>query len=395
MAKKKKSFREHVANIAAKSGENVRKMWKHSPFALDENTDSNAVESTKPDSAAEDRTTLNNPFVLTEDEAAAVQAASGAESDGESAQSAPTGQKKAAPSNPFVLTEEEAAAVQAAVSDPEDDGDPERPEDETPADSTDTAEEKPNSEVLEPSVSSVSAANPPIFDPPKRRHKHHWYGIPVGMLVICFALIGAGWLCVQGYRYVYNFVTDDSAERAYDAFLMQVVMLDPEPFESLNAADKNMILRASTWKTVDEVLSGATYESDEQGRVILAGELVRTNAVKLFGVDCILPDGDFKLSDDDNSAVVSYDVGNDQYHVPLIDIVGTYQPYTISVRKKQDRTLLKVAYCVMVDSGTSSMEVELLGKDRNLAVVKYMEYELRHDSDTNMDYIAAIRAIDE
>ena len=89
-------------------------------------------------------------------------------------------------------------------------------------------------------------------------------------------------------------------------------------------------------------------------------------------MDCILPDGDFKLSDDDNSAVVSYDVGNDQYHVPLIDIVGTYQPYTISVRKKQDRTLLKVAYCVMVDSGTSSMVVELLGKDRNLAVVKYM-----------------------
>lgn len=266
--------------------------------------------------------------------------------------------------------------------------DPSQPEDAVPA------AENPFvlTEAEQQAVAAETTAEPstPASTPPKRR-KRHWYGIPVGTIVVCLALIGAGWLCVQGYRAVYRYVTDDSAERAYDTFLTQVVMLDPDPFESVNAADKNMIMRAATWKSVDEVLAGTSYESDEQGRVVLAGELVRTNAVTLFGVGCVLTDGDFALTDDSDASVVWYDADHDQYHVPLLDVVGTYQPYTLRIQKKHDYTLLQVAYCVMVDVSTSSTDVTLVGSDKNLAVVKTMEYELRHDDDTGMDYIAAIR----
>lgn len=323
------------AGWAAKIKKNMQNLFKKSPYALD--------EPAQPDDAAP---AAENPFVLTDAEQ---QAIADAQQPDDAAPAA----------NPFTLTPDEQDAVDGAAE-------------------TSTALAHPDAPATTP-----------------KRRKHHWYGIPVGMIVVCLALVGAGWLCVQGYRAVYRYVTDDSAERAYDAFLTQVVMLDPEPFESINAADKNMILRAATWKTVDEVLAGTSYESDEQGRVVLAGEQLRTNAVQLFGVGCVLTDGDFTLSDDSDASVVWYDADHDQYHVPLLDVVGTYQPYTLRVQKKRDCTLLQVAYCVMVDVSTSSTDVQLVGADKNLAVVKTMEYELRHDDDTGMDYIAAIRVPDD
>ncbi len=343
------------AGWAAKIKKNMQNLFKKSPYALD--------EPAQPDDAAP---AAENPFVLTDAEQQAI--ADAQQTD------------DAAPAvHPFTLTPDGQDAVDGAAE-------------------TSTALAHPDAPAAEPAEPDASEPEPSAPDTPAatpRRRKRHWYGIPVGMIVVCLALVGAGWLCVQGYRAVYRYVTDDSAERAYDAFLTQVVMLDPEPFESINAADKNMILRAATWKTVDEVLAGTSYESDEQGRVVLAGEQLRTNAVQLFGVGCVLTDGDFTLSDDSDASVVWYDADHDQYHVPLLDVVGTYQPYTLRVQKKRGCTLLQVAYCVMVDVSTSSTDVQLVGADKNLAVVKTMEYELRHDDDTGMDYIAAIRVSDD
>ena len=112
---------------------------------------------------------------------------------------------------------------------------------------------------------------------PVSKHKRHWYGVPVGTVVMCFALIGFAWLCSQIGQYIYGVVTDDSVERAYDSYLAPVVMFDPEPFESLNAADKTMIHKAAVWKTVFDNIN-EIMDYDDQARLIVPAALVQESA---------------------------------------------------------------------------------------------------------------------
>ena len=102
--------------------------------------------------------------------------------------------------------------------------------------------------------------------PPQKKHRRRWYGIPMGALVLCLALVGLIFLGKQAYNYIYARVTDDSSERAYDTYLSPVVMLDPEPFESLDAANKDMMLQAAVWKTVAENAS-KTNNYDDNARM--------------------------------------------------------------------------------------------------------------------------------
>ena len=251
--------------------------------------------------------------------------------------------------------------------------------------------------------------------PPAKKHRRRWYGIPMGTLVLCLALVGLIFIGMQAYRYIYDKVTDDSTERTYDTYLTPVVMLDPEPFESLDAADKEMLLQAAVWKTVFEN-AASVNEYDDHARMIFSGELVRSNAVKLFGVNCILTPADIYLpgsgaEEGMAEGTISYDEATDTYHVPLIGNVGTYQPYTVSVRNKGDVATLRVAYCVLADnvdstiptvsqtadSSPAAAEEEIIQTENEtrLRVIKYLEYEISYDEDTQLQYISAIRSPEE
>lgn len=253
----------------------------------------------------------------------------------------------------------------------------------------------------------------PAEEQPKKRRRH-WYGVPMGMLVLCLALVGLIFIGTQAYEYIYARVTDDSTERAYDTYLTPVVMLDPDAFETIDAADNKMMLQAAVWKTVFENASTAT-DYDDSARIVFSGELVRSNAVKLFGVNCILTPVDIYLpgsgvEEGMAEGTISYDEATDTYHVPLIGTVGTYQPYTVSVRNKGDVAILKVAYCVTANnientlptvsqSASSAAETEdgeIIESDSgNLRVIKYMEYEIAYDEDTQLQYISAVRSLEE
>jgi hypothetical protein len=228
---------------------------------------------------------------------------------------------------------------------------------------------------------------------PEHASKHHWYGVPVGTLVLCFALVGFAWLCTMVGQYIHGVVTDDSVERAYDSYLTPVVMFDPQPFESLSAADKAMIQKTAVWKTVFDKLDDID-EYDDQARWVCPADLVRQSAVQLFGVSCLLTPETFTMKDYNSGTEITimYTDETDTYHIPLMQAVGTYQPYVVSKKARNGVTLLKVAYGVYIDLGSvTDPDVEIVGE--NLAVVKYMEYEIAHDRDTDMDYIKAIRTV--
>ena len=231
----------------------------------------------------------------------------------------------------------------------------------------------------------------------QKKHKRRWYGIPVGTLVLCFAVIGMTFVIMQGYRWAYSHITDDSAQRAYDTYLSPVVMLDPEPFESITAAEKTTVLEAAIWATVFDHLEEIN-SYDEQARLIVPADMVKDSALRLFGVGCILTPTDIYLpqtglEEGVPEATITYVEEEDAYHVPLIPTVGTYTPYTTSIRHVGNKEYLRVAYCILLDSTASVTDMEVLGE--GLGVVKYMEYEISYDEDMKMQYISAIRTVEE
>ena len=246
------------------------------------------------------------------------------------------------------------------------------------------------------------------FDPAKqpvkviKKKKRHHYGLPVGVLVILLAVVGLGFLGTQLYQYIYRVATDDSAERAYDTYLEPVVMLDPQPFESLEAADKKMLLQASVWLTVFENIGRADLQYDDAARIILPADLVNESAARLFGPDCVLEPADISVTDmlgaEEGSpqATIQYVAEENAYHVPLPTNVGTYRPYTEKITRRGNTKYLRVAYRISFDYSTNGEIVASRpeGQEDANYTVKYMEYELAYDPETETEYISAIRAVE-
>lgn len=397
----------------------VSGMMQRSPYALDEDEMLPGMEENEP--------AAPNPFVLTEEEQ---QQIAQTQKEAPEKQKKETKRKKKTSGNgrfnkavsammqrsPYALDEEEMqqeikedASTTAESDEPAEESLPipetksEIPEQSANESSVpELTEEHPQPEVstaLQAKEVKQEADNLPeesvqVTNRPKRRHKRRWYGVPMGMIVLILATIGFGWLCWQGGQYLYGVITDDSAERAYDDYLNSVVMFDPEPFESLNAADKGMIQRAAVWEAVfDNIKEITNY--DNQARLIVPAQLVHEAAARLFGVDCLLTPESFSMEGSELS--VEYMESTDSYHVPILQSVGTYRPYTVSIQNITGGKRLRVAYCVQIEVGSDGempeIDTEIVGG--NLAVVKYMEYELGHDNDTGLDYIVAIRQAEE
>lgn len=238
----------------------------------------------------------------------------------------------------------------------------------------------------------------------QRKGRRHWYGVPVGLVVLIFAVIGifssARWV----YTWAHDYLTDDSAARAYDEYLYPVVILDPKPFETIDGADNAMMLQAAIWKTMLDDLPNMTPETDDHARILFPAIMVEENAVALFGTQCILTPVDIPLQTDlpsegedaenpapSPSTTIQYDAEKDVYCVPT-NSISSYQPYVKKItRTMNNKKILIVGYYTMINSAHPTDENPYT-EDR---FVKDMEYHISYDSDTQQEYISAIRVVED
>ena len=87
-----------------------------------------------------------------------------------------------------------------------------------------------------------------------------------GLLVCCLVIVGIGTVISSGLGVVAALFDDTKKKQEYANKLQCLVMLDPLPFDSLDAADSKQLTEAAIWGTIYNALANQdnldNYERD-------------------------------------------------------------------------------------------------------------------------------------
>ena len=193
----------------------------------------------------------------------------------------------------------------------------------------------------------------------------------VGAVALLLALIGLftvlGW-AVSGLRSA----LDDSGRRAsYADRLYGMVMLDPLPFDDVNAVDQGVFKQAAIWGTVYEIQKDGgsldQYERDpDTGSAMIPKLEIDTYIANLLGPGYSVTDGSFST----NEFVYQYNEEKQCYLVPVTSSVAQYTPLVEKITTSGGKLYVTVGY-IPTASNSVSGEIALTAPTDP---VKYMDY---------------------
>ncbi|MBQ9900915.1 MAG: hypothetical protein IJM51_00800 [Clostridia bacterium] len=205
----------------------------------------------------------------------------------------------------------------------------------------------------------------------------------IGAVALLFAvmiLFSAVKTVVSGFT---NIGSISEKKTEYTEFISPVVVNDPLPFETIEKADNNMLLKSSIWEALrglDET-EGYEHVSDATNKIVLPADLVEKAAKKLFGSDVKLNMN--VLSEYDGSAIYYYDSIDNSFHITRSGITGPSAVIT-KIAQKSDYISLVVGYVNQDEMTLTSSE----GSEEEC--YKFMEYVLAVKSNGSY-YIKSIR----
>lgn len=219
---------------------------------------------------------------------------------------------------------------------------------------------------------------------PRRRGKRR-YGIIVGSAIMILALIGVVSIVWAVSSAIYGVATDDAQLREYDSFIAPVVMQDPQPFEDIQSANDEMVLRASLWYAIGH-MDDENAQYDDMGRTVIPLVDVVDACHALFGPQCELQT--FTTAEE---TYFTYEQSDNSFHIAPYSTEEGYTPYTVSSKKSGSTVVLKVGYV----SASDSWNTNETNSKAEPVPSKYMEYVLQQNASTGTQYISAIRAVTE
>ncbi len=208
----------------------------------------------------------------------------------------------------------------------------------------------------------------------------------VGAVVVIVAFVGAVWAIRITVNGIFSIGSTSELKVEYMEFIEPVVLNDPDPFESVDAADNSMLLQSAIWSVLDSIddAEDYEYEYDATGKIILSGSTVEAAARSLFGSSVELELN--VLSESDGDVLYYYDSVGESFHIAAGGIDGPTGSI-IKIARKTDYVSLIVAYYDTDEISDSSS-----GED--VEAYKYMEYILAFNDDDTY-YIQSIRNYDE
>ena len=193
----------------------------------------------------------------------------------------------------------------------------------------------------------------------------------LGAAALLLALIGL--LTVVGWLWgALRSVLDDSGRRQeYADRLYGMVMLDPLPFDDVQAVDPGVFKQAAIWGTVYEAQKdGGTldqYERDpDTGSAMIPKLEIDTYIANLLGPGYEVTDGSFAT----DQFVYQYNEEKQCYLVPVTSAVAQYTPQVERITNSGGQLRVTVGY-VPTASNSTSGEISLTAPTDP---VKYMDY---------------------
>lgn len=187
----------------------------------------------------------------------------------------------------------------------------------------------------------------------------------LGAVVCVLVLIGLSSVVSGGVRLTAQLFDDTEEREEFEQRLQTLVSLDPEPFDSLETANRARLLDAAIWSVIQQNSDRMdSYERDEVGAMYLPTLDVDKELASLYGPD-------FKFSHDtfsDNGLTFTYVPEKNAYLLPITSANGGYMPRVMDIRRENGGKRVTVGYLDIYGSGEVVFDIT------KLQPVKYLDY---------------------
>ena len=205
----------------------------------------------------------------------------------------------------------------------------------------------------------------------------------IGLIIIALAVVGIIAVASFSVDVVGKLTNDEKKLREYDGFLEPIVIQDPLPFDSIETAEPEMLLKSAIWSALIKNKETDAYITDESGKMVVPIADIEQDAKRLFGPGIQLKYESFGTED----ATFEYHDDDKSFHVPIFG-VNSYSVYVESAKQKGDKITLKVGY---VASYSDKWRQDKDGNTIPPEPSKYMEYELKQAGKSY--YVTAVRPV--
>lgn len=213
-----------------------------------------------------------------------------------------------------------------------------------------------------------------------RKHRRNKAAMPVGIVVIIFAVIGLA-AVIAGIIFGVGKLTDQSAKKSeYESFITPVIMFDPDPFDDVTKGNQEQLINAAIWALLKSDLDTSVYATDD-GNLSIPQADVEKYFSKLFGPEA-KPE---HRSVTGLGYEFSYDSAKQAYIVPITGVEPIYTPRVFEISKKGNTVELLVGYL-----GSSQWAQAENGDMVEPEPDKYVTVVLRESADGY--YVSAIRS---
>lgn len=213
-----------------------------------------------------------------------------------------------------------------------------------------------------------------------RKHRRNKAAMPVGIVVIIFAVIGLA-AVIAGIIFGVGKLTNQSAKKSeYESFITPVIMFDPDPFDDVTKGNQEQLINAAIWALLKSDLDTSVYATDD-GNLSIPQADVEKYFSKLFGPEA-KPE---HRSVTGLGYEFSYDSAKQVYIVPITGVEPIYTPRVFEISKKGNTVELLVGYL-----GSSQWAQAENGDMVEPEPDKYVTVVLRESADGY--YVSAIRS---
>lgn len=187
----------------------------------------------------------------------------------------------------------------------------------------------------------------------------------LGAVVCVLVLIGLYSVVLSGVRLAAQLFDDTEEREEFEQRLQTLVSLDPEPFESLETANRARLLDAAIWTVIQKNSDNMdVYERDEIGAMYLPTLDVDKELSALYGPDFQFNHETFT----DNGLTYTYVPEKSAYLLPITSANGVYVPRVMDIQRISGGKRVTVGYLDLYSSG------EIVFDITKLEPVKYLDY---------------------